>query len=214
MDGSASGTGAVTPPTTVTASIFRLLRRNRLGIAWIFVLIMVILMLLLTLRGVFGKITKFGLRVCLSISFFFLVFVLSISVKLCFNDDESSQEEESERAQELEPVPARGAAARHGRGSRRSQRRILNEFLSSATQATIDRLPMYIFQGTKQREKSEPDEEAGEAGASFECSICITEVDPGDKMRILPCLHQFHSECVDQWLLANAKCPTCKYSIL
>ncbi|KAJ8909168.1 hypothetical protein NDN08_005861 [Rhodosorus marinus] len=214
MEGSASATGAVTPPTTVNASILRVLRRNRLGIAWIFVLIMVILMVLLTLRGVFGKITKFGLRVCLSISFLFLVFILSISVKLCFNDDASSQEEEGERSQELETVPPRGAAARVGRGSRRSQRRILNEFLSSATQATIDRLPMYIFQGTKQKEKSEPDEEAGEAGASFECSICITEVDPGDKMRILPCLHQFHSECVDQWLLANAKCPTCKYSIL
>uniref|UniRef100_A0A7S0BLG7 RING-type domain-containing protein n=1 Tax=Rhodosorus marinus TaxID=101924 RepID=A0A7S0BLG7_9RHOD len=214
MEGSASGSGAVTPPTTVTASIFRLLRKNKLGIAWVFILIVVILMVLLTLRGVFGKITKFGLRVCLSVSFLFLVFILSISVKLCFSDDASSQEDEGEPAQELELVPPRGAAARHGRGSRRSQRRILNEFLSSATQATVDRLPMYIFQGNKQKEKSEPDEEAGEAGASFECSICLTEVDPGDKMRILPCLHQFHSECVDQWLLANAKCPTCKYSIL
>ena len=29
-------------------------------------------------------------------------------------------------------------------------------------------------------------------------------------MRILPCSHAFHAECVDQWLKEKDTCPMCK----
>ncbi|KAF0034317.1 hypothetical protein F2P81_014383 [Scophthalmus maximus] len=33
-------------------------------------------------------------------------------------------------------------------------------------------------------------------------------------LRVLPCLHEFHRECVDPWLLLQHTCPLCKRSIL
>ena len=45
------------------------------------------------------------------------------------------------------------------------------------------------------------------------CSVCITDYDQGDKLRVLPCKHLFHAKCVDQWLSVNATCPLCRKSI-
>lgn len=46
-----------------------------------------------------------------------------------------------------------------------------------------------------------------------ECSICLSELRPGDNLRRLPsCGHTFHRACVDVWLLRCADCPLCKRS--
>ena len=31
------------------------------------------------------------------------------------------------------------------------------------------------------------------------CSICMVEFKEGDRLRILPCFHEFHQDCIDQW---------------
>lgn len=37
------------------------------------------------------------------------------------------------------------------------------------------------------------------------CSICMCDYVGGHEMRILPCIHNFHKDCVDQWLKVGQK---------
>jgi hypothetical protein len=42
-----------------------------------------------------------------------------------------------------------------------------------------------------------------------QCSICRCEFEPEDELRVLPCGHADHAECIDQWLAVNKSCPIC-----
>ncbi|CAL8324304.1 unnamed protein product [Boreogadus saida] len=52
----------------------------------------------------------------------------------------------------------------------------------------------------------------GEAGRA--CSVCINEYAQGNKLRRLPCSHEFHIHCIDRWLSENNTCPICRQPIL
>ncbi len=45
------------------------------------------------------------------------------------------------------------------------------------------------------------------------CAICIDSFGNGDIVRELPCSHEFHADCVDQWLKTTPLCPMCKRSM-
>ncbi|KAF5933276.1 hypothetical protein HYC85_029447 [Camellia sinensis] len=45
-----------------------------------------------------------------------------------------------------------------------------------------------------------------------ECPICLEEFHVGNEVRGLPCAHNFHVECIDEWLRLNVKCPRCRCS--
>uniref|UniRef100_A0ACD5U1Z7 Uncharacterized protein n=1 Tax=Avena sativa TaxID=4498 RepID=A0ACD5U1Z7_AVESA len=48
-----------------------------------------------------------------------------------------------------------------------------------------------------------------------ECSICISALAAGDKVKALPpCGHCFHPDCVDAWLRSHASCPLCRTLLL
>jgi len=49
-------------------------------------------------------------------------------------------------------------------------------------------------------------------GDPFEtCCICLDDFDEGDKLRILPCDHGYHSKCIDSWLVKHKRiCPQCR----
>lgn len=43
------------------------------------------------------------------------------------------------------------------------------------------------------------------------CTICLEQYKVGDELRLLPCGHRYHRECIDPWLLnRKAVCPVCK----
>ncbi|OVA07594.1 zinc finger protein [Macleaya cordata] len=46
-----------------------------------------------------------------------------------------------------------------------------------------------------------------------ECPICLEEFCVGNEVRGLPCAHNFHVECIDEWLRLNVKCPRCRCSV-
>jgi len=42
------------------------------------------------------------------------------------------------------------------------------------------------------------------------CNICLSQIKSGETIRILECNHNFHSECLDKWLIENDTCPNCR----
>ncbi|BBM99808.1 peroxin-14 [Marchantia polymorpha subsp. ruderalis] len=42
------------------------------------------------------------------------------------------------------------------------------------------------------------------------CPICLDEFEVGTEVRGLPCAHNFHVACIDEWLRLNVKCPHCR----
>ncbi|CAL9777967.1 unnamed protein product [Musa acuminata subsp. burmannicoides] len=45
------------------------------------------------------------------------------------------------------------------------------------------------------------------------CSVCLEQVNVGELVRSLPCLHQFHANCIDPWLRQQGTCPVCKHRV-
>merc|ERR1712130_530804 len=65
----------------------------------------------------------------------------------------------------------------------------------------IQRLPTFTFLQNNNSKKSD------------QCRICLEYYIDGDDLRILPCFHFYHKECVDTWLnKMSTKCPICKTS--
>ena len=47
-----------------------------------------------------------------------------------------------------------------------------------------------------------------------QCTICFEDFLPEDEIRILGCLHYYHPNCIDRWLIGHSrKCPCCRHSI-
>ena len=49
--------------------------------------------------------------------------------------------------------------------------------------------------------------------SNSDCAICIDTFQTGQYRKTLPCLHSFHSKCIDKWLRSNGSCPICKHKI-
>ncbi|XP_036376327.1 E3 ubiquitin-protein ligase RLIM [Megalops cyprinoides] len=68
------------------------------------------------------------------------------------------------------------------------------------SQREIQRLPTKAFN---------PAYSAGKT----ECQICFSNYTEGEELRMLPCLHDYHVQCIDRWLKENATCPICRVDV-
>lgn len=55
--------------------------------------------------------------------------------------------------------------------------------------------------------------EGGGADGDDSCTICCEAFKEGESLRLLPCFHRYHENCVDRWLQQSRTCPVCKHDI-
>ncbi|XP_072520084.1 uncharacterized protein [Salminus brasiliensis] len=71
---------------------------------------------------------------------------------------------------------------------------------NTLTKGDIERLPTKVY---------DPAHSAGKT----DCQICFCDYNKGEKLRILPCLHDYHVKCIDRWLKENSTCPICRADV-
>ncbi|KAM3714240.1 hypothetical protein ACJW30_01G319200 [Castanea mollissima] len=70
-----------------------------------------------------------------------------------------------------------------------------------APESVVDSFPL----------KSHKKVETAEGSEAEQCYICLAEYEEGDKIRVLPCHHEYHMSCVDKWLKEiHGVCPLCR----
>jgi hypothetical protein len=62
----------------------------------------------------------------------------------------------------------------------------------------IEQIPSFRFSERVQKETNR------------KCVVCMGEYNNREKLRRLPCSHDFHSKCIDKWLKSNKTCPVCR----
>ncbi|CAF1371629.1 unnamed protein product [Rotaria magnacalcarata] len=76
----------------------------------------------------------------------------------------------------------------------------LDNRLENAAKKALTRIPLVTIHGNHNSESS--------------CVICLDTIKDGDTVRELTCLHRFHQNCVDPWLINHRHCPLCNLDIL
>lgn len=52
-------------------------------------------------------------------------------------------------------------------------------------------------------------DDQNESDDAVMCSICMMDLEPGDRVGALPCKHYFHAECLKTWVVWRNTCPLC-----
>ncbi|CAN1746890.1 E3 ubiquitin-protein ligase SDIR1 [Linum perenne] len=90
----------------------------------------------------------------------------------------------------------------------------VHNYKVSGSQSSISSLQQASSSIPAEPKKQETSCAVGKLKASEDeltCSVCLEQVDVGEVIRTLPCLHQFHAICIDPWLRQQGTCPVCKY---
>lgn len=62
--------------------------------------------------------------------------------------------------------------------------------------------------GLEWSEEVLPDLETASTGSRYStCPICTEDFVQNQLLRILPCQHQYHMECIKDWLVRSSSCP-------
>merc|ERR1712060_323195 len=56
--------------------------------------------------------------------------------------------------------------------------------------------------------------ESGADEGCKKCMVCLIEYEADEELRTMPCMHFFHKECIDKWLLERGStCPVCNFNV-
>lgn len=67
----------------------------------------------------------------------------------------------------------------------------------------VARLPGHTYK--------EPDDSGkGWQPSAGECAICLCEWEPGEAIKVTPCSHCFHEECIAKWVKVRCTCAFCR----
>jgi len=103
-----------------------------------------------------------------------------------------------------ESPPSSGSAARE---RRRHRRQMKWDWIPIASPGTLSRI--VSSSDTRQDSRIERNGEI-----NFGCSICMSDYNPNDELRVLPCKHHFHRSCADEWfaqsVTSRVTCPNCR----
>ncbi|KAH6755095.1 RING/U-box superfamily protein [Perilla frutescens var. hirtella] len=75
-----------------------------------------------------------------------------------------------------------------------------------APESVVDAFPLKYYKKSKNVESDSTDVR--------QCYICLSDYEEGDRLRVLPCNHEFHIPCIDKWLKeVNRVCPVCRHDV-
>lgn len=108
-----------------------------------------------------------------------------------------------------EDLPAKPAEGAAGTGGARD----IEMTPAASTDATADTAATGTEEGASVGTKSTPHDGTTEDG-TLGCSICTEDFTKGEEVRVLPCNHKYHPDCVDPWLLnVSGTCPLCRIDL-
>ncbi|KAK7342407.1 hypothetical protein VNO80_25358 [Phaseolus coccineus] len=72
-------------------------------------------------------------------------------------------------------------------------------------------LSLYYRNNAKEKPLKEKEKEKDEDGKR--CAICLEDFKSGEEVRLTPCNHMFHEDCIVPWLTTKGQCPVCRFVI-
>ncbi|KAF9667675.1 hypothetical protein SADUNF_Sadunf15G0048300 [Salix dunnii] len=70
-----------------------------------------------------------------------------------------------------------------------------------ATKSVVEKLPSVVL--TKEDVESD----------NALCAVCKEDMNLGERVKQLPCMHRYHGECIVPWLGIRNTCPVCRYEL-
>jgi hypothetical protein len=85
----------------------------------------------------------------------------------------------------------------------------INSFLNKKVNVVVDKNVLKKFRNRQYKFLSDKIKELNKT-----CTICLDDYEESSKVKVLPCEHGFHTECITKWLTnENYKCPVCRKEI-